>query len=261
MGWKHILGSRPVLWGSRFTPRGVLHSIVVVFLATTSMGCSMLGLGIGMDLDARDPDPTPRTIPDVLALAPGSPIVAVLGDGSTVTGKYSNSLSDSGEAYGPAYARSRERLLPGHPIPKLGDRVGVGRGSTWEVSARRATRLVGMDHQRVYLRTGRKGSAVPWDELDALTCREGELEGRVLAEFVASQRMPSVQGVLVQSSDSHTPVLFTDVREFHARSNRGNAKWAGLGIGLIIDILVVYVVASSIELDEPLFGWDLPLDF
>ncbi len=87
MGWKHILGGGLVLWGSRFAPRGVLHGIVVVFLATTSMGCSVLGLAVTVSVDGQEPGPTPRTNDVALALAPGTPVVAVLvaigGDGST----------------------------------------------------------------------------------------------------------------------------------------------------------------------------------
>lgn len=246
--------------GGRATLRRTLLGVVLIALLASSMGCSVIGFTGGAIADGGKPDAVPRTTPEVLALARGSAIEAVLSDGSTVTGTYTDLLAESGESYGPAFARSRESLLPEHPIPRLGSRVGVGRENIPEVYTRPGAMLVytpsmgellGFDQEGVLLTRDGNTKKFRWEGVHSLSYREGKIEGNMLAELTATGRIPSISGICLQDGDVRTPVSFSEVREFRTRSSR-NAKWSGLGLGLIVDGVLVALIAS-IEWD-PVWG-------
>lgn len=233
--------------GGRVILRRILLGVVLIALLASSMGCSVIGFTGGAIADGRTPDTVPRTTPEILALARGSAIEAVLSDGSTVTGTYTDLLAESGESYGPAFARSRESLLPEHPLPRLGSRVGVGREHIPEVYTRPDAMLVytpsmgellGFDQEGVLLTRGGDMTLFRWGTVHSLSYQEGRIEGNILAELTATGRIPAVSGICLQDGDARTPVSFSEVREFRTRSSR-NAKWYGLGLGLIIDGILV----------------------
>ena len=141
-----------------------LRVLVLVVLAAASVGCSAIGFTTGAIVDSRQVAAIGVTGAEVLAVGHGSSVEAVLRDGSSVTGKYSGAVTDTGDPYGPAFARSRERLLTDYPIPRLGSRVTIADERTYIVGAPTLT-LLGMDRQHVFLKAGRRADTVPWTEL------------------------------------------------------------------------------------------------
>ncbi len=233
---------------------------LIVSLGTPLTGCSLIGFGLGSGLDPIRPGGHVQVPEQLNKLEADTHVILTKRDGTSSKGVYLavTQLDDSAdlEQYKKQYEDWRLRRS-GSPqsLPPFGSRVKVlklhdhgrhGLDGSFE----------GFDPGviRLYLFELRETIPIRLDRIDVVR----DTAGRTVATqqvLLMAERVGVPQAS--QVSDKHTIK-----REFYEEEQipsdqiawmnfieRGNGRWIGLGIGLVVDVAVVAIAVSNFHID------------
>jgi hypothetical protein len=238
--------------------------VVTSYCATVLTGCSLIGYAIGASTDHGQPGAKILISDGLDALALDTKVIVVKRNGTTVEGDFKG-VSPAPRTvayvnYGEEF--ERWRTLPGNEsnrLPSFGSRVQI------LVTTQRSTisvvgQFAGFDRGQIRLITSEYGKPVEYnvasvrevhhtrgDVITADNLEHAFAEGVPLARGQVQYEPTAVLQLEVLSAPGFKQVeriALADVQSVRLCENT-NARWAGLGIGAIIDVIVVIAAIDA----------------
>jgi hypothetical protein len=190
-------------------------------------------------VDGTTPDKDIVQAGDPGKLGSGDRIRLILVDSSVVEGTYREFAPLDSSIYALRYARFLQSANPFVTFPRLGDTLlsttNGGNSQQWEYVFR-GYGLRTLELQRVHQF---HMTHIAYKQLSVLKNQAGVKFDLVTLERMSNaDQLPRAISIVVESKLATVLVPLDDVR-FIEKTNSMNAKWIGLGAGLVIDAIIV----------------------
>jgi hypothetical protein len=190
-------------------------------------------------IDGTTPDKDIVRAGDPWKLGSGDRIRLILVDSSVVEGIYKELAPLDSSIYALRYARFLKSANPSVTFPRLGDTLlfttYAGNLQQWDYVFR-GYGLQTMELQRAHQF---HITHIAYKHLSALENRSGVKFDLVTLERMNNEgQLPRAISIVVESKLDTVRVPLDDIRSIE-KANSANAKWIGLGAGLVIDAIIV----------------------
>jgi hypothetical protein len=213
------------------------YSAILLVLALSLAGCTLIGLGIGAVVDSHRSKPRSVEGWDLQRIRKGARIRLLLRDGSAVAGRF-RGVETIAEEYAARYSAWRGAREAADTMPELGDRVTVG----GRAGATDSGTFVGFDPSSLAVRLGDQTSIQERRYSDVMrfeTERGGALSGTQLAALAGQGQLPLRSRLVVDG----IPVALERVASIQVPAHSG--KITGFVLGAAVDTILIFAVASA----------------
>ncbi|PWB70528.1 hypothetical protein C3F09_08995 [candidate division GN15 bacterium] len=259
-----------------FKSIGGLAAVTVVIALLQLAGCSAIGYGLGSAIDGRQGAKGEIPESEWTSVSPGRSVQVYRDSGLFISGSFHGSSITYGTDYKKRYGDWQNADSTRHGIPAPGDSVIL----SFEKGGELAGQLIGYDKKysgSVQSHSGRPADRrlapmsrgtpeaellirnpnssaplqIPAKSLSSITGASGvDLSGSTLTELVVNQRMPIVSALVISSDSRVWEIPIDRTRSVVVTSEKGKAKWVGLGIGAACDVvLIVAIIAWGDAMD------------
>ncbi|MEE9441872.1 MAG: hypothetical protein V3V99_04320 [candidate division Zixibacteria bacterium] len=235
----------------------------IAIIAVTLYGCTILGLGIGAVVDAGKPDY--RSIPgwDLHAVKPGSYMKLYLMRGDSLSGEFMGLSSERTSDYG----KKIERLKADHEdtllLPELNEVFDIYLKSGHNLKKR----FLGFDilYTSMKIPKGENPQSRYPDlyclvvqnisdsattklfirEIDSLVDPNGKsIPGANFTSAAFSNRLPLLSSITIRDGNNVYSTPLDEIQSIDIPRSK-NAKWYGMGIGFLVDVTAVILIAAT----------------
>jgi hypothetical protein len=254
----------------RWTVQRISHLLIdlALLFSVFAGGCSVIGYSIGQSHDRSWARTVSILSVECAPVETGSKMIVRLFDGETLRGTYQGLVRQSPAEYRHVYNAFRTLIDPSQIVPAPGDSVRVITRSGEQTSAvfvafdhicyRSTTRPV--TRRRVaqaflYLPASSDTVGVDLARIERVQFHDGTaVEGVTLEEMDSTMHLPDLSAIRLQTA---TALLTIPLSRIHSIDVpiAGNARWIGLGIGLVVDLALLTVVALAIAFSATYTGY------
>ncbi len=232
-------------------PRILRLFFLPLFFAPVLSACSLIGFGIGALVDSRARNASVYTKDGLDSLQSSTRVNVVLEDSSVLLGDYKSLSPEPLEEYRPRYLEYRSSAASYLVLPQLGDTLRFIVHSTAGPQKEIRGLFQGFSPGTICIeRLPEKGPKYAANILigyvDTLYS-QGALfaDLRLLQDAVVQDHVPFVQKVLrLEQKDRVVSIPLTGIQRVDVIHSY-NAKWYGLGVGAVLDALMVYSFATA----------------
>jgi hypothetical protein len=210
-------------------------------------GCSVIGLCAGASIDNARPDYD--TIPGshVAIIERGKDIKLTMKTGEELKGEYLGVGRPADSQYARVYNEYRERYKKELLLPALGDSIST---VTLESAKECKGEFLGFDNQYIWLRARMwppNRVRIDMSVLKRITDRNGNLieVGRLITLSSAGE-IPALSGVALKANSDTLCIPNPEVDRIEVPVDK-NAKWMGLGVGVVIDAVIIVAIADAMH--------------
>jgi hypothetical protein len=218
-------------------------SVVAALLTAPLLsGCFVVGGGIGYLVDSGKPDYDVASRADLLVQEQGKEVLVADRDGKVHRGRYEGPRAESGEGFAVVYERWRATLPDSLRPPPLGGHVVVNGTLEGE--------LVGFGAGAAYLKSGKRGVAANWADIEGWSDVEGTRYALPLASTQPDAALPLIASVeLLVSSGTEVAISWDDIETVELKRSKHGVRNGAL-IGAVVDVaLVIFAVAVGSTLN------------
>lgn len=223
----------------------------IIILATVVMaqviGCSLIGFGIGALIDSTSEHKADIPGWKLLTVKPGTPMEIVLSDGQRVVGTYAGTHKFTDEEYAEFYEQALTKQPEEETLPPLGDTITVIHEPEGLTEREFEGELRGFDFSAMMIRSRERASdtRLGLEGIRKIADSRGRVfDGEFVRKLVSDGKIPFRWGIAVVTSEEKTLVPLHEAKQIVVQG-KGNAKWIGLAVGGVVDLVIVIALAAS----------------
>jgi len=226
--------------------RFFISRILVLFLSPTILcGCSLAGFGLGALEGSSESDYLPLELKD---LPPAAYYVVYFGKGDTVRAKSIFVHQIAPLTYARKYDQMRRECVDSLWLPAIGESVILTRNDGVAIECK----FVGFEQGEAYV-TGIAGRVdtvmADFSHIQSTEDRQGRsLSQGDASNFFKTKIPPSMYEIIVATEAGKKSIPLNEIQKIHCIPSwiSRNAKWIGLGAGLAVDAIILYVISETI---------------
>jgi len=227
--------------------RSFISKILVLLLSPTIFcGRSLVGFGLGALRESSESDHLPSQIRD---LPRAEYYVVYYGRSDTVRAKSIFVHQIAPLTYAKKYDQMRRECVDSLWLPAIGESVILTRNDGVAIECK----FVGFEQGEAYVTgiAGRVDTVIAdFSHIQSTEDRQGRsLSQGDASNFFKTKIPPSMYEIIVATEAGKKSIPLSEVQKIHcvpAWDSR-NAKWIGLGAGLLVDAIIVYVIIDAMR--------------
>ncbi len=228
-------------------------AMLAILSAALFSGCSLIGFLVGSGIDGGKAERDTVAISQLESLQQSDKIEIVNKNAAEMRGQFKQlePLPDSG--FAKAYEQFRVEHLADN-FPRFGDTLLVQRrfsGSSLRY------RFEGFVPGRLLARqiSDGKKAVLQIARLETITNTDGSpIDLATWIQMLNSNGVPFASSLIVKTDSAEIKVNINDIQRIE-RVNSRNAKWVGVGLGLVADIAVLVYLGSNMKIGFRGTGW------
>jgi hypothetical protein len=234
----------------------ILYLALVVALVSSTLSCSVVGLGVGAIIDAKTSHQKQIGAWEMGKVKKGAEVTVFRNDSTSSSGKFDGLLPVPDSEYQEAYSRLLQGMPDSMNLPRLGENIeilhkdkkrnqSVFRGFDYQFRNFKAEQQYNYGFNFQYLFDD-KSISKPMKRIflcdinSVVRSDQMKLTGENLIVLSSNGQLPLRSQVVILTGSGLEKFPLTSIESATVPRSR-NAKWIGLGMGLGLDILSIYL--------------------